>query len=45
MLFNNPMVLMEDKCDFIKIFNNTQFNIYGLSTEFKRNVMQLPNQA
>ncbi|NLL31035.1 MAG: dTDP-4-keto-6-deoxy-D-glucose epimerase [Clostridiales bacterium] len=30
-----PMVLMEDKCDFIKIFNNTQFNIYGLSTEFK----------
>jgi dTDP-4-dehydrorhamnose 3,5-epimerase len=30
-----PTVLMENKCDFIKIFNDVQFNIYGLSTEFK----------
>lgn len=30
-----PTVLMESTCDLIKIFNETQFNIYGLSTEFK----------
>jgi len=30
-----PTVLMESTCDLIKIFNEAQFNIYGLSTEFK----------
>ncbi|MBQ6820704.1 MAG: dTDP-4-dehydrorhamnose 3,5-epimerase family protein [Clostridium sp.] len=30
-----PTVFMEGTRDVIKVFNNTQFNIYGLSTEFK----------
>ncbi len=30
-----PTVFMESTCDLIKVFNDTQFNIYGLSTEFK----------
>lgn len=30
-----PNVYMESTCDLIKIFNEGQFNIYGLSTEFK----------
>ena len=30
-----PMVLLESTCDLIKIFNDSQFNIYGLSTDFK----------
>lgn len=30
-----PTVFMENTCDLIRIFNDTQFNIYGLSTEFK----------
>lgn len=30
-----PTVLMESSCDFIKVFNETQFNIYGLSTKFQ----------
>lgn len=30
-----PTVLMESTCDLIKTFNDNQFNIYGLSTNFK----------
>ena len=30
-----PTILMESTCDLIKVFNDTQFNIYGLSTQFK----------
>lgn len=30
-----PTVLMESTCDLIRVFNDTQFNIYGLSTDFK----------
>ena len=29
-----PTVQMESTCDLIKTFNNNQFNIYGLSTDF-----------
>ena len=30
-----PTVSMESTCDLINIFSESQFNIYGLSTEFK----------
>lgn len=30
-----PTVLMETSCDLIKLFNENQFSIYGLSTDFK----------
>lgn len=30
-----PSVDMKSTCDLIKIFDDSQFNIYGLSTEFK----------
>lgn len=30
-----PSVDMRSTCDLIKIFDDSQFNIYGLSTEFK----------
>lgn len=30
-----PTILMEGTCDLIRVFNDTQFNIYGLSTDFK----------
>lgn len=30
-----PTVFMDSTCDFIKTFNDKQFIIYGLSTEFK----------
>ena len=30
-----PTVLMEGTCDLIRVFNDIQFNIYGLSTDFK----------
>ncbi|MEG1286827.1 dTDP-4-dehydrorhamnose 3,5-epimerase family protein [Clostridium sp.] len=30
-----PTVFMENTCDLIRVFNDTQFNIYGLSTNFK----------
>ncbi|MDV4152585.1 dTDP-4-dehydrorhamnose 3,5-epimerase family protein [Clostridium sp. AL.422] len=30
-----PTMLMESTCDLINVFNETQFNIYGLSTNFK----------
>lgn len=30
-----PSVDMRSTCDLIKIFSDSQFNIYGLSTEFK----------
>ncbi|MBB6624573.1 dTDP-4-dehydrorhamnose 3,5-epimerase family protein [Clostridium gasigenes] len=30
-----PTVFMENTCDLIRVFNDTQFNIYGLSTDFK----------
>lgn len=30
-----PKVHMQNTCDLINVFSNEQFNIYGLSTEFK----------
>lgn len=30
-----PTVMMQSTCDLINVFNDTQFNIYGLSTDFK----------
>ena len=30
-----PTVQMDNTCDLIKFFNDEQFNIYGVSTEFK----------
>ncbi|CDG00661.1 dTDP-4-dehydrorhamnose 3,5-epimerase family protein [Clostridium chauvoei] len=30
-----PSISMNNTCDLIKVFNDIQFNIYGLSTEFK----------
>lgn len=30
-----PTVKMDNTCDLIKFFNDEQFNIYGISTEFK----------
>ncbi|WP_300382236.1 dTDP-4-dehydrorhamnose 3,5-epimerase family protein [Clostridium sp.] len=30
-----PSVDMKNTCDLIKVFSDSQFNIYGLSTEFK----------
>lgn len=30
-----PTIVMEGTSDLIRVFNNTQFNIYGLSTDFK----------
>lgn len=30
-----PAVRMDSTCDLIKVFNDEQFNIYGISTEFK----------
>ncbi|MGL5353261.1 MAG: dTDP-4-dehydrorhamnose 3,5-epimerase family protein [Clostridium sp.] len=30
-----PTIVMEGTSDLIRVFNDTQFNIYGLSTDFK----------